>query len=269
MYRPFRSLSCAFAFALLLLAGCASVPAGDGQALVRIKERGQLILGTSGNMPAMSMTDASGKVTGLDIDIARLMAQGMGVELATRVMPFADLLPALESGKVDVVISNVTMNMERNTRVAFVGPYLKSGKCVVSKSETLARARQSSDLNDPATRLVVLGGSTSERFARELMPRATVLTVADYAKAAEMVRSGEAGALLSEFPICASVRKNNPDAGFVSVIPLLTYEPIGIALPPNDAHFINWTENFLKRLEGTGTLEGLGDRWFGQLMQGR
>ncbi len=267
MYRLFRFAS--FALALLVAAGCASVPAGDGTTLSRIKQRGQLVLGTSGNMPAMSMADASGKVTGFDIDIARLMADGMGVELVTRVMPFADLLPTLESGGVDVVISNMTINMERNMRVAFVGPYLKSGKCLVSKSETLAKARKSTDLNTPATRLVVLRGSTSEMFARELMPKATVLTVEDYVRAAEMVKTDQAGALLSDLPICASTLKSNPDAGFVSLLSLLSYEPIGIALPPNDAQFINWTENFVKRLEGMDALEGLGDRWFGQLMNRR
>jgi polar amino acid transport system substrate-binding protein len=267
MSRLFRFSFLALAF--LVAAGCASVPTADSSALARIQQRGQLILGTSGNMPAMSVADASGNVTGLDIDIARLMAQGMGVELSTRVMQFADLMPALESGAIDVVISNVTINMDRNMRVAFVGPYLKSGKCIVSKSENLARARQSSDLNTPETRLVVLRGSTSERFARELMPKATVLTVEDYGRAADMVKSGEAGAMLTEYPICASTLKNNPDAGFVALSPLLSYEPIGIALPPNDAQFINWTENFLKRLEGTGTLDALGDRWLGQLIRGR
>lgn len=266
MFRLFRFVS--FALAVLLAAGCATVPGGDGSTLTRIKQRGQLVLGTSGNMPGMSMADASGKVTGLDVDIARLMAQGMGVELVTKVMPFADLVNALESGSVDVVISNVTINMERNMRVAFVGPYLTSGKCLVTRNEALARA-QSKDLNDPSTRLVVLRGSTSERFARELMPRATVLTIEDYARGAEMVRTDQAGAMLTDYPICASTLKDNPNAGFVSLFSLLTYEPIGIALPANDAHFINFTQNFLKRMEGTDTLKALGDRWLGGLVTGR
>jgi len=257
------------ALALVIAAGCATVPGGGGSTLAKIKQRGQLVLGTSGNMPGMSMADASGNVTGLDIDIARLMAQGMGVELVTKVMPFADLLSTLESGGVDLVISNVTINMERNMRVAFVGPYLTSGKCLVTRNEALARAQQSKDLNTPSTRLVVLRGSTSERFARELMPNATVLTIDDYARGAEMVKSDQAGAMLTDYPICAATLKNNPDAGFVSLFSLLTYEPIGIALPANDAHFINWTENFVKRLEGTDTLNALGDRWLGQLTSRR
>ena len=58
--------------------------------------------------------------------------------------------------------------------------------------------------------------------------------------------------------------KANPDAGFVSVFSLLTYEPIGIALPAEDTQFINWTENFLQRMKGTKGLDELARHWFGK-----
>ena len=48
---------------------------------------------------------------------------------------------------------------------------------------------------------------------------------------------------------------------------MLTYEPIGIALPANDALFMNWTENFLERLDETQTLELLASKWLGNLME--
>ena len=167
-------------------------------------------------------------------------------------------------GKVDVVISNLTITPQRNLRVAFVGPYLKSGKCIVTRDEALAKADGKTDLNTSGTRLVVLDGSTSADFARELLPEATLIKVNDYERGAELVKNDEAGGLLTDFPICTAVLKANPDAGFVSVFSLLTYEPIGIALPAEDPLFINWTQNFLDRMEGTNGLQQLGKRWFGQ-----
>ena len=257
-----------YSFLLLLLlmtVGCNAMQTKDGSTLDRIQERGQLILGTSGNMPTMTQVDAQGKVSGFDIDIARLMADVMEVKLVTEVMPFNELLPALESGKVDVVISNVTITPKRNLRVAFVGPYMRSGKCFVTKNASLAKAEDSQDLNTPETRLAVLNGSTSEDVARGLFPQATLITVESYAKAAEMVKNDEVGGMLTDYPICMATLKANPEAGFVSLFSLLTYEPIGIALPANDAQFINWTDNFLDRLDGTDTLKGLGKRWFGEV----
>ena len=70
----------------------------------------------------------------------------------------------------------------------------------------------------------------------------------------------------ADSPGTARTVYKNPEAGFVSVFSLLTYEPIGIALPANDAQFINWTTNFLDRMDGTDTLKGLGKVWFGENM---
>jgi len=251
--------------ALLLVTGSVSMASAE-TTLERIQARHQLILGTSGNMPSMSEVDANGKVVGFDIDIARLMASLMEVELVTEVVPFNELLPALESGKVDIVMSNLTITQKRNLRVAFVGPYMTSGKCFVTKNETLAKAEQSPDLNAPATRLAVLKGSTSEDVVMQLFPKATIVPVENYSDATEMVKTDEITGLLTDYPICLAAIKDNPDAGFVSLLSLLTYEPIGIALPANDAQFINWTQNFLRRLDGTDTLRGLSERWFGKVM---
>jgi len=260
-----RHVKLALLLTLLLAVSGQVLATGTESTLMRIQERGQLILGTSGNMPTMSQVDDSGKVTGFDIDIARLMASVMNVKLVIEVMPFPELLPALEAGKVDVVLSNVTITPQRNLRVAFVGPYLVSGKCVVTRNEALAKADGKTDLNTPETKLAVLEGSTSQDFARELFPDATILPVTDYGEAAELIKSEKASGLLADYPICMATLKNNPDAGFVSLFSLLTYEPIGIALPANDAQFINWTQNFLNRLDGTDTLEGLSKRWLGKL----
>jgi polar amino acid transport system substrate-binding protein len=233
--------------------------------LEQVLERGQLRVGTSGNMPTMSMSGEGGRVEGFDIDMARLMADAMGVELAVNVMPFPSLIPALESGEVDVVLSNMTINPTRNLRVAFVGPYLESGKCIVAKRQALAQANeQSTDLNSPETRLAVMAGSTSETFARELFPQGTVVTIDSYQVGAELVAKDEASGMLTDYPICLATLKENPDAGFVSLFSLLTYEPIGVALPGGDAQFINWTNNFMNRLDGTNTFKALGERWFGR-----
>jgi ABC-type amino acid transport substrate-binding protein len=250
---------------LILLIGLAGLAQAEpGSVLNRVIERGTLVLGTSGNMPSMSQADDKGGVEGFDVDLARIMASMMGVKLEKRVMPFGELLPALEAGDVDIVISNMTITPQRNLRVAFVGPYLESGKCIVTRDENLAKADGETNLNTRDTRLVVLDGSTSADFARELFPEATLIKVSDYERGAELVKNDEASGLLTDFPICTAVLKANPDAGFVSVFSLLTYEPIGIALPAGDPLFVNWTQNFLDRMEGTNGLKQLGARWFGK-----
>ena len=251
---------------LCILVFCLAIvqTATAGQVLSRIQERSELVLGTSGNMPPMSQKLEDGNVVGFDIDLARLMASGMGVKLRIKTLPFDELLPALEKGEVDVVISNVTMNPQRNLKVAFVGPYMTSGKCVITKEERLAKASDAENLNVPETRLAALNGSTSAEFVKVLLSKATLTLVDDFESGVRMVNDGKVGGLLTDYPICLAMQKKYPEAGFVSVFSLLSYEPIGIAIPGDDSLYLNWTENFLLRVEGTGLLEELAMRWFGR-----
>ena len=69
---------------------------------------------------------------------------------------------------------------------------------------------------------------------------------------------------MTDYPICLSMIQRYPDAGFVSLFSLLSYEPIGIALPAGDSLYINWTENFLQRMVAISALNEIRVRWFGK-----
>ncbi len=239
----------------------------DAPVMSRIVKSGQLVLGTSGNQPPMTMLDENGKPSGFDIDLADLMAQALKVKLFIKQLPFNKLLDALEAGEVDVVISNMTINPSRNMRVAFVGPYMTSGKCLITKKENLAKADDTEELNIADMNLVVLKGSTSEDIVRTLMPKVKLKTVDDIEKGVKMVADDKIGGMMADYPVCLHTINKNPTSGFISVFSMLTYEPIGIALPANDALFMNWTSNFLERLDKTETLEVLANKWLGELMK--
>ncbi len=253
---------------LALFSACnATNPAKPGSAspvISGIESRGELVLGTSANMPPMNYVRDDGKVVGVDIDIARFMADAMGAKLTIKTLPFTELLPALQRGEVDVVISNMTITQKRNMQVAFVGPYMTSGKCIITKQESLARAEQSENLNTPSTVIAVMEGTTSQDFVTTLFPEATIVPTKDQQDAIEIVSNDQAGGMLTDYPVCLSTLKNHPDAGFVSLFSLLSYEPIGIALPASDPLLVNWTQNFLQRMEALGVLDEISARWFGE-----
>jgi len=261
-----KILGISLALMFFSLTSQAAQVSADAAAMSKIVKSGQLVLGTSGNQPPMTMLDENGKPAGFDVDLADLMAQALGVKLVTKQFDFNKLLGALESGEVDVVISNMTINPSRNMRVAFVGPYMTSGKCLITKKENLAEADDTEELNIPDMNMVALKGSTSEDIIRTLMPKVKLTTVEDINKGVKMVADDKVGGMMADYPVCLHTVNANPEAGFISVFSMLTYEPIGIALPANDALFVNWTTNFLERLDKTQTLELLARKWLGNLM---
>ncbi len=91
---------------------------------------------------------------------------------------------------------------------------------------------------------------------------ATYVPVANYDEGVERVLEGKVGALVADYPICAVAIIRHPDAGLASLFTLLTYEPMGVAMPPNDPLLVNWMENFLNGLRGSGRLDALQAKWF-------
>ena len=125
-------------FILLFAVGCAQTNSTVANAsatpvIDRIQKSGTLRVGMTGNMPPLNMTSKEGELMGYEVDLARAMAKSMGVKAQLKTMPFAELLPALEAGKIDMIISNMTITPGRNMKVAFVGPYFVSGKAFLTK----------------------------------------------------------------------------------------------------------------------------------------
>ena len=116
-------------------------------------------------------------------------------------------------------------------------------------------------LNSPVNVLVALKGSTSELFVRKLIPDAKLELAQDYEQAVNMVRNDKAQAMVADLPICQVSVFRYPEAKLVTLDKPLSYEPIGVALPPGDPLLVNMVENTLRLVEKTGNLETLIQKW--------
>jgi len=105
----------------------------ENGALDRILKRGELRVGTSGSQPPFTIKSKEGHLMGYEIDIANLLADAMNLKLTLVAKPFSELLPALEKGEIDVVMSGMTITPERNLKFTFAGPYTLSGKSILAK----------------------------------------------------------------------------------------------------------------------------------------
>jgi polar amino acid transport system substrate-binding protein len=266
-----RSIIALLLAVAVIAGGCGTmISKGSGTApahavspvLDRIIAQGTLRVGTSGDQPPLSAATKAGDIIGLEADLAEAMAQAMDVRLQMVRMPFKDLLPALEGGKVDVVMSGMTMTPKRNMRVAFVGPYFVSGKALLTKSKRMASVKESSELNNPDTRLAALEGSTSQMFIEKGIPRAKLVLVKDEDQGVKMVIDGKVDALLADFHVCAVSVLRHPKENLSTLVAPLTFEPLGAALAASDPLLVNWMSNFLLMLEGMGAMEELRTHWF-------
>lgn len=230
--------------------------------LKEILKRGELRIGTSGNQPPYSMKDKDGNFMGYETDLAKLIAEATNLKLKFVQKPFAELLPALEKGEVDIIMSGMTITPERNLKATFLGPYIISGKSILAKAKRIALLDEMNELNQEKVKVVVLEGSTSESFVKKQAPKIKLSTTKDYTAAVKMVLEDKVDVMVADYPICLISILRHPEAGLGTLDAPLTIEPIGLALPPNAFQLHNMIENFLSALQMTGKMEELRIEWF-------
>jgi ABC-type amino acid transport substrate-binding protein len=266
MRLPRTILSLALAACAIALFACRTPGpiAHEAGRLHQILARKALRVGLTGDQPPLNMQTRAGETIGFEVDLARALTESMGVEMRPVRLPFAELLPALERGDVDLVISGMTITTERNARVAFAGPYFVTGAAILSRDAALANVQEVASLDDAKRRYVTLAGSTSETFVRTALPKAQLAVTRDYESAVQQVIAGQADAMIGDFLACAIAVWRHPDAGLVEPGSPFTAEPLGIALPPDDPLFVNLVENYLATLEQTGLLNAIKAKWLAE-----
>ncbi|HUU49911.1 MAG TPA: transporter substrate-binding domain-containing protein [Nitrospinota bacterium] len=216
----------------------------------------------SGDQPPLNVKTKDGKIIGLDVDLSRIMADAMGVKLKIENIPFHKLLPALQEGKIDMILSNMTMTQTRNLKVAFVGPYFISGKALLAKVDTIISFSGTKDIDKSDFSVAVLKGSTSHVFVKQFVPKAKHVITKSLDESLDLVIQGKVDAMVSDYPFCVVSAFRYKHKGLATVKTPINFEPIGIALPPNDPLLINWVENLLTTLKATNILMNLSKRWF-------
>ncbi len=106
--------------------------------LRNVKRKGELVMGTSPDFPPYEFVknvNGKSKVVGMDIEVGKKVARDMGVKLVVRTMDFDSLLVALETGKIDMVISGMDATPKRAQSVDFSRAYYKSGQNLLIRTE--------------------------------------------------------------------------------------------------------------------------------------
>jgi len=245
--------------ALTVAAGAAQ--SAENPVLDRVVKSGELRVGMSGSQPPYNVVSRDGALIGLEVDLANLIASGLHVDLKIVQAPFGDLLKSMEQGKVDMVMSGMSITTRRTQKAGFVGPYMLSGKSILTRSSVLAAAQQAGEIDDAKLTLAALKNSTSEEYVKTIMPKSKLVTVDDYDDAVKLLLDGQIDAMVADMAICMLTILRHPDAGLSTLKKPFTFEPIGIAVPANDPQFLNLIDNFVDTAENIGALEQMRQKW--------
>jgi len=157
---------CLVACSLVLALTPKAVQAAASGKVDEIKKAGELVVGVSADYKPYefhAIVDGNDEIVGFDIEIARAIADNLGVDLVLKDMDFMGLLPALQAGSVDIVLAGMQATEERKQSVDFSLPYFTEKNVFVTKKENVAVFKDKAALSHQ--QIGVQQGTTQEQAA--------------------------------------------------------------------------------------------------------
>lgn len=240
-----------------VLAGYKSTPS----TVDRVLQRGVLKVGMSTFVP-WAMKSKTGKLIGFEIDVARRLAEDMGVDIQFIPTKWSGIIPALITGKFDVIIGGMGIAPKRNLKVNFSIPYDYTGMSMVAHSQKAPGLNKVADFNKPGIVIAARLGSTAVTATRKYIPKAELRLFDDESQAYQELVNGRVHAVVGSAPTPAFQALKYPDRLYLPLKAPFTREPIGFAVNKGDPDTLNFFNNWIRVVTAEGWLKERKHYWF-------
>ena len=251
---------------VFVLSFAASTSAGENQrnlaaesAIEQIAKRGVIKVGMDVFVP-WAMKDKKGELIGFEIDIAKKFAADMGVKIEFVPTKWSGIIPALITGKFDVLIGGMTITTQRNLKINFTRPYYYTEQGLMAHKKKAAGFKVA-DFNSPGVTIAARLGSTAAVAAKQQFPKAKLRLFDDEPAAVQELRNGNVHAMVSAQPLPSSTALEYPDTIMV-YDEVMMLEAIGIGVRKSDNDTLNLINNWIEINRNNGWIQGRYAYWF-------
>ena len=239
-FKKIAALSLSLMMAVSVFAGCSN----SGKTLT---------MGTNAGFPPFEFKEGT-EIVGIDVEIAKEIAKELNAELEISDMEFASVVPAVQSGKVDLGIAGMSINDERKEQVDFSDTYFKASQLVIVKTD--------SDITTDSLdgkKIGVQDGTTGDTYATETYTTDNVSRFPTGMDAVMALTSDKIDAvIIDSYTAKALVAKNDG----VKILPEeLTSEEYAIAVKKGNTELLNTVNKVLDRLKADGSIEKFTDQF--------
>jgi len=280
---PLASLRLAGALAAgaLLLTACTGAPSpspsstGSATPATPSSTGKTLTVGMELAYPPFETKDNAGNPTGVSVDFIKDFGAANGYDVVIQDTAWDGLIPSLQTGKIDAVISSMTITADRAKQVDFSDPYAVAQLALlVNKNAGIAQA---SDLNQAGKSVAVKTGSTGDVYASKNLANAQIIRLADESACVTEVVQGKADAFIYDQLTIYRNQQANPDTTSAVFIPFQDPEHWGVAVKKGNSELLRELNAFIATSKTNGefdkltnkylakekaTFDSLGFKWF-------
>lgn len=258
-----------FLFALMLcLASAGESLAGESlRDIEGIKQRGKITIAMYWeDAPPFFMKDSKGKFMGFDVELARLIGQKLGVEVSFYRKPktFDEVVQAVAEKKSDIAVSMLSRTLDRAMHVRFTEPYVKLSQGILINRLQAAKlkienSRQIETMNREGIKIGVEAGTSYLEFARDLFPKATIVSYGDLDKLVDDILENKILAgYFDEIVIKTWLHENKEGNLYIKALILKDkFDDISIAVNKNNIHLLSWLNLLIENMEADKALDRL------------
>lgn len=249
-----------FAAAMVAAFVCVASASAEARSLDEIISSKKLVVGVNPTLPPLGIFNDKNQIDGFDVDVAKRLAQMLGVELQVVQVGSPDRIPFVQSKKIDMVLGAMTRNPERAKVIDFTVPVHTE---VFGVLTTEAKPWQGwKELNDEKVNLVQVRGTTPVKFIEENLPKAKVLLLDNYPDAVRAIAQGRADAMVDVIDFVGDHMNKHKVQWKVVKTPVDVYFcSIGVA-KGNDS-LRNWLNVAIFDLHRRGFIAETWKKWFG------
>jgi cyclohexadienyl dehydratase len=257
------TFAAAAAFSVLALARAQDrSDASRASHLNRILEAGTVRVGTTGDFPPLTSRDPESKgYVGYDIDAANELAKDLGVKVQFVPADWKTLINGIVADKYDIVMSGVSMSLDRAKVAGFTQPYLEFSTVPLLRKKNADRFKSWADIDQKGVTVVTTLGTVFDAQAREYFKVATLRQVEAPALGFQEVLSGRADVTITSNVDAANLVRRYPELAIVPVDRPRARRPASFLMPQNDQVWLNYMNNWITIKRMLGFFDQLDKKW--------
>jgi len=250
-----KKLLVLFIALMLIMVSCGNDNNNNDAMNDKDDEMSVLRVGMELKYPPFETVDTDGKPMGVSIEMAKSLGEYLGMEVQIIDTPYSSLIPSLETGKIDIIISSMTINEERMKVVDFSDPYTTSQLMMLVHKDSIVTSYK--DLNNPDVIIASKNGTIGALWAQANAPEAQIKNIEEEATAVLEVAQGKADVFIYDPLSIVNHNKNYPDTTIAILEALPNTQGWGIAMRKDEDQLRKDINAWLKGAKEDGTFDNI------------
>ena len=229
----------------------------------RIEERGVLLVGTTGDYRPLSYREPNGEYWGFGIDVAKTLADRLGVraEFIQTSWPTLTADVISDPQKFDLAIGGITITDDRRKVMLMSDGYLSNGKTILCRASEADKYKSLEDLDKPEVRVMVNPGGMNEKFANDYLMNATIIVHQKNEEIPSKVATGEADVMITEITEAPWYVQNDSRLAAHLLSEPFTQSEIGVLMRKGQDDLLEFVNSAIKEMKEDGSLKRLCDKY--------